>query len=201
VIYKKRPASAIDTLQSEKTEKHDNDKNDKNDKVEKDTTDISNVLAHIKNLEHKSKELENQLETEKKRNAKLSEKTREGMQSALDTLMNKWMNAVETKDDSVKNNFKTGLKSLVDKSAEDNGVWQMMVAASSLHEKQEHDLDKLRGENQELRGRVDGLYATPESRTVGQKHRATNELSRADVIDENSGNIWDDFAQHINSMS
>lgn len=166
-------------------------------------TDITNVLAHIKSLEQKSKELETQLESEKKRNEKLSMKTREGMQSALDTLMKKWMDAVDTKDDAVKNNFKSGLESLVSKSAEDNGVWQMMVAASSLHERQEHDLDKLRLENNELRGKVDGLYASTESRTVGQKSRASADLSRADVAEDTAcgGNMWEDFASHISRMN
>jgi hypothetical protein len=175
----------------------------KQEKPQQEQPDITNVLAHIKQLEHKSKQLEEQLSSEKQRNEKLSMKTREGMQSALDTLMKKWMDAVDTKDDAVKNNFKSGLESLVSKSAEDNGVWQMMVAASSLHERQEHDLDKLRLENNELRGKVDGMYASPESRTVGQKSRASHELSRADVADETASgaSMWDDFAQHIGRMS
>ena len=48
--------------------------------------------------------------------------------------------------------------------AEDNGVWRMMVAASALHEQQEHNLDLLRKENSDLKNRIDGLYAKPEER-------------------------------------
>ena len=33
---------------------------------------------------------------------------------------------------------------------EDNGVWQMMVAASNLHTRRQHDFDKLQAENKEL---------------------------------------------------
>jgi len=58
-----------------------------------------------------------------------------------------------------------GMEKLVQNSAEENGVWQMMVAASSLHERQEHDLDKLRLENNELKHRIDGQYATSDART------------------------------------
>jgi len=37
--------------------------------------------------------------------------------------MKKWMDTVETKDNKVKDSFKHGLTQLVEKSAEDNGVW------------------------------------------------------------------------------
>ena len=51
---------------------------------------------------------------------KLSQRTREGMQSALDTLMKKWMDAVETKDEKIKHDFRGGLEKLVKNSAEEN---------------------------------------------------------------------------------
>ena len=60
----------------------------------------------------------------------------------------------------MKEDFKTGLNKLINHSAEENGVWQMMVAASSLHQQQEHNLEKLRGENTEFRTKVDDLYGT-----------------------------------------
>ena len=66
---------------------------------------------------------------------KFSARTREGMQSALDSLMKKWMDACETKDDKCKEQFKHGMEKLVQNSAEENGVWQMIVAASALHER------------------------------------------------------------------
>lgn len=189
-VYKTQPAEAMDTAQGD----------NKQDKQEKDSVDMSNVLTHIKTLETTKQELEKQLREEKSRSEKFSQKTREGMQSALDTLMKKWMDAVETKDTQVKDHFKSGLDALVSKSAEDNGVWQMMVAASSLHERQEHDLEKIRCENSDLRAKVDGLYAEPHSRVVGDKHKATNELSRVDVEDSGADNMWNDFAKHIGTV-
>ena len=60
----------------------------------------------------------------------------------------------------MKEDFKTGLNKLINHSAEENGVWQMMVAASSLHHQQEHNLEKLWGENTELRTKVDDLYGS-----------------------------------------
>lgn len=157
---------------------------------------MTNILTHIKNLEVTKQDLEKALAAANERNQKLSQKTREGMQSALDTLMKKWMDAVETKDDKVKHDFKSGLEQLVSQSAEDNGVWQMMVAASALHERQQHNLDEMQKENLSLKQRVDGMYANPESRVVGEKHKAEDQLDRGHV--ESSGpSMWDDFAASV----
>lgn len=162
-------------------------------------TDMTNVLKHIQDLESNNSTLKNQLKEAVERNGKLSAKTREGMQSALDTLMKKWMDAVETKDPNVKDEFKGGLERLVKNSAEDNGVWQMMVSASSLYQRQEHDLESLRVENTELRTKVNGLYGEDVTRTVGSKSKADTQLGPADVMDgmSSGGNMWDSFAMDI----
>ncbi len=159
-----------------------------------ETQDLNNVLSHIKNLEQQKQELERRLLETEERAARMSQKTKAAMQSAMDTLMKKWMDAVDTKDDTVKQQFKTGLDTLINKSADENGVWQMMVAASALHERQEHNLEKLRLENNELRGRVDSTFATPESR-VGSKRKAEAELGPGDVAP--AQDMWADFASDI----
>jgi hypothetical protein len=69
-----------------------------------------------------------------------------------------------------------------------------MVAASALHERQEHNLEKLRLENNELRGRVDSSFATPESRT-GAKRKAEAELGPGDVAPVKD--MWAEFASDI----
>jgi len=166
----------------------------------KTSPDMSNILDHIKGLESTNNALQQKLTSAEERNGRLSAKTREGMQSAMDTLMKKWMDAVETKDEKVKDGFKDGLNKLVTSSAEDNGVWQMMVAASSLHERQEHNLDNLRKENVDLKHKVDGLYGEASSRTVGEKSRADNQMTRADVRDDTVKDMWGDFAADIGSM-
>ena len=80
--------------------------------------------------------------------------------------------------------------------AEDNGVWRMMVAASSLHEQQSHNLDLLRQENSDLKNRIDGHYAKPEARLredVLGKRKADTELEYMPAGHANA-NIWTDFA-------
>lgn len=162
----------------------------KQPKAEKEN--MSNILEHIKNLETSKQQLERDLQEQKSRNEKLSAKTREGMQSALDTLMKKWMDAVNTKDEKVKTDFKSGLEKLVHNSAEDNGVWQMMVAASALHERQEHNLDELNKRNQELQLRLDGMYGEANSRVVGEKDKSRDQGHPADVAPAVE-DIWSSF--------
>ena len=175
---------------------------------------MTNVLAHIAQLEAKietlnsnNRDLALQLEQKDTRIKNLSEKTQEAMQSFAETLLKKWVDACETKNPAVKEDFINGVNNIIKNSDETNGVWQMMVAASSLHERQEHDLEKLRVENSELKTKVDNLYSDSSSRVdssrVGNKRQADNQLDRQDVAAENNStneiaSMWDDFA---NSMS
>jgi len=159
------------------------------------SADMSNMLRHIEQLESKLSAKEKQLLEAQLRVEKFSARTREGMQSALDTLMKKWMDACETKDEKCKEQFKHGMEKLVANSAEENGVWQMMVAASALHQRQEHDLDKLRGENLELRQKIDGHYATPGARTredVLGKRKADGDPASDE---DGAANLWSEFAK------
>ena len=184
------------SIQADQTKEHE-PKPTTTDTASDKTPDMSNILSHIKNLETSKQNLEKALEEKNARIDRLSQKTREGMQSALDTLMKKWMDAVETKDEKVKHDFRGGLEKLVKNSAEENGVWQMMVAASALHQRQEHNLDELTKQNNELRLRVDGMYANPDSRVVGEKSKAEDQLDRSSVpVDD----IWGEFASSIGSI-
>jgi hypothetical protein len=88
---------------------------------------------------------------------------------------------------------------LVQQGAEDNGVWRMMVAASSMHEQQSHNLDLLRQENSDLKNRIDGHYAKPEARLredVLGKRKADTELEYVHANHANA-NIWSDFASDM----
>ena len=183
------------SIQTDQTKEHEPKPTP--DNASEKAPDMSNILTHIKNLETTKQSLEKALEEKNARIDRLSQKTREGMQSALDTLMKKWMDAVETKDDKVKHDFRGGLEKLVKNSAEENGVWQMMVAASALHQRQQHNLDELTQQNNELKLRVDGMYATPDTRVVGEKSKADDQLDRGAV---QADDIWGDFASSIGSM-
>lgn len=184
-----------------------------NNTASSNTGNMSNVLAHIAQLEQKIEALSNQnkqlnveLEQKDTRIKNLSEKTQEAMQSFAETLLKKWVDACETKNPEVKEDFINGVNNIIKNSDETNGVWQMMVAASSLHERQEHDLEKLRLENTELKTRVDNLYSDSSSRIdtranlAGSKRGAETQLDRSDVSRGNEtefASMWDDFAKSM----
>ena len=167
-------------------------------------TNISNVLSHLQKLEEQNKSLEAKLLAADDRIQSLSAEKRAGMKSALDTFIKNWVNANEA-DETVKEKFFQGVESLAEKADEGNGVWKMMVAASNLHARQEHDLDKLRTENTDLKQRVDGMYGTSESRTGDKRAR----LDRGDRVDGTQAandaadhepardSIWADFASSM----
>ena len=165
---------------------------------------ISNVLSHLQKLEEQNKSLEAKLLAADDRIQSLSAEKRAGMKSALDTFIKNWVNANEA-DETVKEKFFQGVESLAEKADEGNGVWKMMVAASNLHARQEHDLDKLRTENTDLKQRVDGMYGTSEARTGDKRAR----LDRGDKVDGTQAgkdavdnepardSIWADFASSM----
>lgn len=114
----------------------------------------------------------------------------------------RWIDSVETKDVKTKAEFTAGMDKLVQQGAEDNGVWRMMVAASALHEQQQHNLDSLRKENIDLKNRIDGHYAKPEARLredVLGKRKADCELDAISVAAD-STNIWSEFASDMSGF-
>lgn len=152
--------------------------------------DMTPVLQHIKSLEDVNQKLKSQVEELINKNSKLSERTRHDMQKVLDTVMSKFGDALESNDQGMKDRLLTGMKRLVENSAEDNGVWRMMVCASNLYDRQTHELDQLRLENNELKERVNGTFNSEAAR-IGEKRKASDELERAPAI---GGDIWSDFA-------
>jgi len=115
----------------------------------------------------------------------------------------RWINSVETNDIKAKTDFQAGMERLVDKGADDNGVWKMMVAASALHEQQTNNLDILQQENTDLKSRIDGHYAKAGARlqenSLG-KRKAEIELDRFDVAADASANLWSEFASDMSSF-
>ena len=163
------------------------------------------LMKHLKFTEAKVEQLQNELKAALEKQEKFGQKTKAGMQSALDTLMQKWMDAIQPVEDeqrsqSCKDDFKKGLEKLVKNADEDHGVWRMIVGASALHERQIHDLDTLRAENTELRKHLDDKigkdYRNADSR-VDRKRPAETELSRADVEPDACSDMWAEFAADI----
>ena len=153
-------------------------------------TPSGNILTHVKALELELKKLKDE-------NSRLSLAKQKEMEAIAKSMYESWVTQLDA-EPKVKEDFKCSMDKFVRNAQEDNGVWQMMVAASNLHTRRSHDFDKLQAENKELRERVDGMYADSGSRTVGEKSKAEEQLSRDNVEPDN--NMWDDFAKSIGTV-
>lgn len=160
--------------------------------------DFSNILSHVKDLEQKLKNVEGENSNLRQINARMSQKTQADMQKIAESMYNSWLKDIPIDNDKIKEDFRCSMDHFVKNAAEDNGVWKMMVAASDLHRQRQHDFDKLQEENNELKKRVNGMYADSNSRTVGEKSKAEDQLSRDDVKPD--VNMWDDFARQIGTV-
>ena len=110
---------------------------------------------------------------------------------------------MQTDDETVKDDCKKKLRWLANQGDDQNGVWQFMVAASALHEQQNHNLDALRQENTDLKSLIDGHYAKSGARLqedVLGKHKAEQEIDRFDVAADTSSNVWRDFASDMSGF-
>lgn len=192
------------TLSSEPAQYTDKDKKTENITQKLGSSfsasDLPQILQHMKDLEEDRSSLKQKLAKMEESNKKLGQKTRQGMQSMLDTVIKHWLDAANTSADVREKTYK-GLDNLVKAGDEENGVWQMMVSASALNKQQEDKLETLLGENAKLKSQIDNFYGTSQSRTVeerevGQKFKAENELSRVDVP-EDSKDIWSEFQNLI----
>lgn len=161
--------------------------------------DFSNVLSHVKQLEQQLDALRQQNNVLDAQNKKMSYKTQEDMRKIAESIYQTWLKDLPIENEKVKQDFKSSMDNFVKNAAEDNGVWQMMVAASAMHTSRQHDFDKLQEENKDLRKRVDGMYADPSSRTVGEKSKASDQLSRDDAGGESLNAMWDEWAKQIGS--
>lgn len=161
--------------------------------------DLPQILQHIRDLEDDRSTLKQKLAKMEESNKKLGQKTRQGMQSMLDTVIKHWLDAANTNADIREKTYK-GLDNLVKAGDEENGVWQMMVSASALNKQQEDKLENLLQENAKLKTQIDNFYGSASSRTVqdrevGSKFKAETELSRNDV--ESDQDIWTEFQNLI----
>jgi len=90
---------------------------------------FSSLLSHVEHLEKalaekqaRLAEREKELERASLRIDGFTKKNRTAMESALNTMMTKWMNAVKTDDEKVKSEFKCGMEKLASEGDDQNGV-------------------------------------------------------------------------------
>ena len=129
--------------------------------------ELSSILSQVQNLQTDREKLMKELENAKQKVEKLTEGKRVEMKTALDTVVAKWLeDSVE--NESIRTQFKEGMERLVKNTAEDSGVWQVVVCASAAHARRTNELERLRAEHDELKTRVHGEFGGNE----GSKKRA-----------------------------
>jgi len=75
---------------------------------------------------------------------------------------------------------------LVEKTAEDSGVWQVVACASQHHARRLEEMERMRTENDSLK-----LRGVGEFKDEGNRKRPRDEASGVHT------NVWDDFASDV----
>jgi len=156
--------------------------------------DISSILQQVKGLEEEKARLMKLLEDERARcqeaQAKadrMSEGKRNEMRAALQGVIQKWLED-SVQDEKLREEFKQGMARLVDSTAEDSGVWQVVCCASNQHARRLDELERMRIENEALRTR-----AGPDLQDEASRKRPRDEPA------QEPHNIWTEFEAEIRS--
>ncbi len=154
--------------------------------------DLSSILNQVKGLEEEKARLMQLLESERERLKevqakadKMSEGKRNEMRQALETVITNWLQD-SVQDERIREEFKKGMGRLVDNTAEDSGVWQVVACASNVHARRLQELEAMRVENEKLKARDSGDFRDENSRK-----RPREEGTAGDT----GGNIWLEFEQ------
>jgi chromosome segregation ATPase len=151
--------------------------------------ELTSILTQVQTLQTDREKLMKELENARHKVEKLTEGKRQEMQQSLNTVIAKWLeDSVE--NESVRTQFKDGMERLVKNTAEDSGVWQVVVCASAAHSRRLNEIEKLRGENEELKNKMNGEFGGKE----GLGKRAREETKEAE---KDGADFWGGFEDHF----
>jgi chromosome segregation ATPase len=160
-------------------------------------SDITTLLTQMKAMEGDREKLLQQVQLLQEKIGKLTEGKKQEMQKALDTVINNWL-MESVNDEQVREEFKKGMSRLVDQTAEESGVWQVVCCASNLHAQRLQELETLRTEVNELKKSGQGQFRDPNSRKrdfeTSQGVSGVIEPVAAAGISAAPGNVWEEFA-------
>jgi len=155
--------------------------------------DITSILQQVKGLEEEKGRLLRLLEEEKAKvqeaQAKadrMSEGKRNEMRQALQGVIQKWLED-SVQDEKVREEFRQGMTRLVDSTAEDSGVWQVVCCASNVHARHLQELEAMRTENATLKTRAGGEFQDEASRKRPREDEAP------------PANVWSDLDADLRS--
>jgi len=138
---------------------------------------------------------------------KLSEKQRKEMKHIYDTVIAGWVDQQDTVNPQTREEFKGGIMRLADEAKDDNGIWQVVMCASSAANRsrenaiiKETEFQALSKNYEELKTRVDGGRFTNEEARVGSKRSAADEQPHPmGGSTGGTSTIWDQFGDFMKS--
>lgn len=157
--------------------------------------DLSSILMQVKGLEEEKARLMKLLEDERARcqeaqskAERMSEGKRNEMRQALQGVIQKWLED-SVQDEKLREEFKQGMSRLVESTAEDSGVWQVVCCASNRHARQIEEMEQIRMENTTLKTRAGGEF----------QDEASRKRPRDETESTPTGNVWSDLDNELRS--
>jgi hypothetical protein len=166
-------------------------------------TDVDSIMRKMADQANMIANLNSQLQTKSDDVQKLSEKQRKEMKHIYDTVISGWVDEQDGVSVKTRNEFKTGVERLAEEAQDENGIWQIVMNASTASQrdrasaaKKEVEFQALSKNYEELKSRVDGGRFTTEEARVGSKRAAPEEIlhPQGGVV-----NIWDQFGTFMKS--
>ncbi len=154
--------------------------------------ELSSILSQVQNLQSDREKLMKELENAKQKVEKLTEGKRTEMKTSLDTVIAKWLeDSVE--NEAVRGQFKEGMERLVKNTAEDSGVWQVVVCASAAHARRASEIERLRLECDDLKSKVSGEFSLEASRKRGRDETKEGAAGGPSASAADSTDFWVGF--------
>ena len=153
--------------------------------------ELNSILSQVQNLQTDREKLTKELENAKQKVEKLTEGKRIEMKNSLDTVIAKWLDD-SVENENVRTQFKEGMERLVKNTAEDSGVWQVVVCASAAHARRLNEIESLRTEHEELKTKMGGEFGQEASRKRPREDTKENGAS-----DSSGTDFWAGFEDSI----
>ena len=161
--------------------------------------ELNSILSQVQNLQTDREKLMRELESARQKVEKLTEGKRVEMKQCLDTVISRWLeDSVDKENNS--NSFKQGLERLVKDTAEDSGVWQVVVCASAAHARRASEIEKLRLECEQLKTRSAGEFGNEASRKRPRDESA-GAVPALGAADEDKTDFWVGFEDGMKGQS
>ena len=153
--------------------------------------ELNSILTQVQTLQTDREKLMKELENAKQKVEKLTEGKRAEMKNSLDTVIAKWLDD-SVENEGVRTQFKEGMERLVKNTAEDSGVWQVVVCASAAHARRINEIESLRTEHEQLKTKMTGEFGQEASRK-----RAREETKDEPAPAGQGSDFWTGFEEFV----